>query len=475
MLEHAMLQNNTIIDTTALRSCRNLRTLRVDGNSLSSFNGSGLNKLTLLNLSHNQISSTDGLQHLKQLHTLKATHNQLTSLGGLVSLLSLEEMHLSGNPLGNGGAGLKGLQAFKLLQSLHLDECNLNNTMLRSLKQPLPSVQEVSLAGNALTQLAHVAHAFPNLRVLDVSGNALPVLNEQGCSPLGDLVPLSALVDLSVAENALCLGGAHSVTGAAARAAGGGAAAPTKAEEGIQLLPTVGSWDHAVATLLPSLWVLDGVELRCLVTADASAGDEPPTPEWEAKQEDMLAAGLPTLPSSRLHATARVLLHGAGAVARNSAAGGVSEAVLGAADAAASAAALSAMRHSGASATNAPHRRSVATSVKERTASLLGTGVAEGMRGDFALQLKRRNGQLQVEQAKARGTLSSASALLPAAHAVGASLPPMDPMGAALSSDEGLDALFARIQRKHTPAWARDSDEDDSSSGSEGKKDTENE
>lgn len=463
-----MFHNNVIYNASVLSSCRNLRTLRLDGNMLESFNGQGLGKLTLLNISNNSISETDGLQRLKRLHTLKATHNALRGLGGLVSLLALEELHLSGNPLGPGSAALKGLHAFKALQALHLDDCGMNDDMLGALHRAMPSVQELSVASNGLTSLQGVAAAFPNLRVLDVSGNHIAQIESSGHHALAPLLSLPSLTELSLAENAVCSCSVHSIQQLvgtaptpARREAGNGADEAERDDAFVEVLAAEGSWDRAVVDALPSLWVLDGTPLRKLLQPPGGSHAAEEQEVWAIDQDAMLAAGLPTLPSARLDATARVLMRkggGAGAAAGGSAA---PYKLQDAAEAAASAAALKLLREGpldGQGTTAPAARQATGTAVQRRAAALMGTASAEEGRRSFEADLQRQAGALQLQLQAARGSLASAAGGEPALH-VGRSVAAGDPLRQALQGSHGLDALFDSIQRKHAPAWMQDSDE----------------
>ncbi|EER08645.1 Lumican, putative, partial [Perkinsus marinus ATCC 50983] len=87
-------------------NCRNsLRELRLSGNSIKHIPANGLDKterLELLDLSENQLTTINNISHLRELAVLRLADNHIESLLGLDGLGRLRELDLSNNSIKAG-------------------------------------------------------------------------------------------------------------------------------------------------------------------------------------------------------------------------------------------------------------------------------------------------------------------------------------------------------------------------------------
>ena len=113
----------------------------LDGNQLTSFDGTGLSGLTILSLNDNQLTSFDGTD-LSGLTNLSLGNNQFTSLDGFILPTSLTILDLDGNQLTSfDGTGLSSLTGLELQ----------NNQLTSFDGTGLSSLTELYLNGNPLT------------------------------------------------------------------------------------------------------------------------------------------------------------------------------------------------------------------------------------------------------------------------------------------------------------------------------------
>ncbi|XP_066541811.1 leucine-rich repeat and IQ domain-containing protein 1 [Hoplias malabaricus] len=207
-LRHIDVQENsiTIID---LGSLDRLEVLLLGRNQLTSIHGlDGAVNLTVLQLSYNFISHLSGLGSLKRLQRLSVDHNQLISTRGLCDAFTLLYLDCSYNHLSH----VEGLEHCVLLNTLDLRGNSLtespvlkNHVLLRELYLDdnsisslqgldscwLPLLRCLSVAQNSITQLPLLVDLL-SLGTLNVSKNCLSDLSNlclslQGCSRLLEL------------------------------------------------------------------------------------------------------------------------------------------------------------------------------------------------------------------------------------------------------------------------------------------------
>ncbi|KAL7878691.1 hypothetical protein AOLI_G00096650 [Acnodon oligacanthus] len=207
-LRHIDVQENCITYVD-LRGLERLEVLLLGRNQLTSIPGldSAVN-LTVLQLSHNIISHISGLGSLKRLHRLSVDHNQLISTRGLSDAFTLLYLDCSYNHLSH----VEGLEHCTLLNTLDLRGNSLtelpvlkNHVLLRELYLDdnsiaslhgldscwLPLLRCLSVAQNNITQLPLLVDLL-SLRTLDISHNCLSELRNiclslQGCTHLQEL------------------------------------------------------------------------------------------------------------------------------------------------------------------------------------------------------------------------------------------------------------------------------------------------
>ena len=432
-LEHVMVHFNELRDISAFGQCRSLKTLRVDGNKLGGLpHLPALGKLASLNASNTALDSTRGLGCLKGLRTLRLNRNAIQDLGEVVGLLHLEELHLSGNPLHS----LTGLQGLRALTTLHLDDCGLSHDAF-SVVPTMDSLHELSVSGNSISALAPLRAAFPSLRTLHACDNSLEVLQGPESHTLRMLASWDHLSELSLAGNPIL----------SQRPLDPPPSSPAHAESAA-IVPGLQAWDAAIAAWVPSLWVLDGLVVRQSDLGTPDGDQSPATPDWAAEQHSMLQAGLPTLPSSRLTATAQVLMQSM-ASARGSSQGMRDGVAAAAADAAASAEALGILKGTGSDAPGSS-RMSAAAAAAAKAAQLMGTADADRMQETWQAEAHRVNSRVAQEVGSLRRSLASAGA---------------EPAPPPLTSAQDIDDLFEQIRLRHMPAFLRD--ESGESSGGE--------
>jgi hypothetical protein len=116
--------------------------LQLENNQLTSVKG--LEKLTQLwgvGLKNNQLTDVKGLEKLTKLEELGLENNQLTDVKGLEKLTQLDGLFLDGNQLTN----VKGLEKLTQLKRLFLkDNPDLTKAQIDQLKKALPKCGIVS-------------------------------------------------------------------------------------------------------------------------------------------------------------------------------------------------------------------------------------------------------------------------------------------------------------------------------------------
>ena len=199
----------TSFDGTGLTS---LIDLYLNGNQLTSFDGTGLTSLTQLDLGGNQLTSLNGTG-LTSLTTLNLGGNQFTSFDG-TGLTSLTYLNLGGNQLTSfDGTGLTSLTQLEL----YINQLtSFDGTGLTSLTQLyLGDNQLTSFDGTGLTSLTTLILYSNQLTTIDVSNltslTYLELFNtEYGSNPM---TPESNNSVLSQLDNNGLSGGGFYTTG----------------------------------------------------------------------------------------------------------------------------------------------------------------------------------------------------------------------------------------------------------------------
>ncbi|XP_049339414.1 leucine-rich repeat and IQ domain-containing protein 1 isoform X2 [Astyanax mexicanus] len=207
-LKHIDVQENSITYVN-LGSLDRLEVLLLGKNQLTSIHGlDGAVNLTVLQLSYNIISRISGLGSLKRLQRLSVDHNQLISTRGLSDVFTLLHLDCSYNHLthveglehcallntldlrGNSLSEIPVLKDHVLLRELYLDDNSISS--LHSLDSCwLPLLHCLSVAQNNVTQLPLLEDLI-SLKTLDFSHNCLSELKNiflslQGCTRLQEL------------------------------------------------------------------------------------------------------------------------------------------------------------------------------------------------------------------------------------------------------------------------------------------------
>ena len=202
-------------------SSRNLETLYLQNNSLTLLTPSifvHLSKLVSLNLSRNSIAShlisEETFSGLTNLHALDLSFNQLSSVEAVVfsRMTSLRMLNLQHNKVHTVSAGafssLKNLQILSLsfnsiervevaafdglssLTSLSLDHNGLRSLHADQFLSSSPTLEDLSLNDNHLTEVPQTLTHLAQLRTLDLGENEISELKE---SDFGNLLQLYGL------------------------------------------------------------------------------------------------------------------------------------------------------------------------------------------------------------------------------------------------------------------------------------------
>lgn len=129
----------------------NLQYLDLSKNLIRNLTPIKVSKLGYLNLSHNEIMSTDQFQPHANLKILELRANKISGLGGLKSMSKLEELYLSENSI----VYIDTLEDLPMLKKLHLRKNNI--VVVEEDKIPeLPELQYLNLRENLLKDFGKV-------------------------------------------------------------------------------------------------------------------------------------------------------------------------------------------------------------------------------------------------------------------------------------------------------------------------------
>ncbi|XP_028670697.1 leucine-rich repeat and IQ domain-containing protein 1 [Erpetoichthys calabaricus] len=205
-LKYIDVQEN-FIQSINCQDLEKLCVLRISKNRLTSIHGlDGASNLQVLEMSYNNITRIGGLESLKKLQRLVIDHNQLINTKGLKETPTLLHLNCAYNHLSN----IEGIDHCFLLQTLNLQGNNfseppnlLNHVLLK----------ELYLDDNNISSLENLSLSWlPVLHLLSVSQNVITQL-----SPLSDLISLRKFkinnVCLSDLENIVhCLKGCQNLS-----------------------------------------------------------------------------------------------------------------------------------------------------------------------------------------------------------------------------------------------------------------------
>ena len=105
-----------------------------------------MRSLSVLNLSHNEISTIENLERLGALTKLDLSYNRITEISGLDSLSRLIHISLSANRLRE----LAGVEVLRGLEVLLADQNEIEDVGSLSTLSWLPALHTLSLSGNPL-------------------------------------------------------------------------------------------------------------------------------------------------------------------------------------------------------------------------------------------------------------------------------------------------------------------------------------
>eukprot|EP00075_Anas_platyrhynchos_P018086 XP_027307339.1 leucine-rich repeat and IQ domain-containing protein 1 isoform X9 [Anas platyrhynchos] len=230
-LQVLTLRRCGLVALEGLSSCKDLKYINVEENSIEMVDCENLENLCILILNKNHISSVCGLDGCINLQNLELSYNRITRIGGLESLKNLQQLNVDHNQLINTKGlceaptlihldcsfnhltQIEGIESCGLLQILKLQGNNLqelprleNHVLLRELYLDdnsicamkmlplywLPLLQILSLSQNSLTELVPL-NSFVSLEKLDIKNNCLSDLKSviawlSGCNNLRELL-----------------------------------------------------------------------------------------------------------------------------------------------------------------------------------------------------------------------------------------------------------------------------------------------
>ncbi|XP_065890900.1 leucine-rich repeat-containing protein 23-like [Dysidea avara] len=186
-LRYLDVSNNKISDISCLNNLSQLIVLKADHNLLQSASIAPLAYLQVLNLAHNNITTTEGITH-PLLENLDLSFNQITELSDLsetnlptlttldchgnaltgarnINIPTLQKLYLATNQINT----LEGLGHLTQLTTLHLRENQLKT--LDGLTEQMSALQYINLRGNPIEDIKEVAklQCLPFLRALILS------------------------------------------------------------------------------------------------------------------------------------------------------------------------------------------------------------------------------------------------------------------------------------------------------------------
>ncbi|KAM8820081.1 leucine-rich repeat- and IQ domain-containing protein 1 [Eudromia elegans] len=200
-----ILSKNHLSSVCGLDGCTNLRSLELSYNKITRISGlESLKNLQQLIVDHNQLISTKGLCEAPTLMHLDCSFNHLTQVEGIENSGLLQILKLQGNNLQE----LPRLENHVLLRELYLDDNSISSMRTFSLFW-LPLLQILSLSQNSLTELAPL-NSCVSLEKLDIRNNRLSDLKSvivwlNGCHKLTELsISGNPLLQETMWRSSLC-------------------------------------------------------------------------------------------------------------------------------------------------------------------------------------------------------------------------------------------------------------------------------
>ncbi|MEJ5903736.1 NEL-type E3 ubiquitin ligase domain-containing protein [Pseudomonas kermanshahensis] len=173
-----------------------LRALSLRNQQLATLSGDFLRRFPNLedvDLTGNQLSTFEGLEHLPRLRRLYLGGNLLETLDGLGNARQLTDLDLSGNQFVELPAGIEQLE--------HLASLDLSFNQIAVLDDragQLPNLENLQLGGNLLNDVPRSLGNLARLSILNLSANRLTRVPEQ-------LNGLGRLTRLDLRDNAIVL------------------------------------------------------------------------------------------------------------------------------------------------------------------------------------------------------------------------------------------------------------------------------
>ena len=179
-----------INDLTALSGLKKLRTLHIEGQSVTNVGPlSGLGALEELNLRYNEITDITPLSTLGNISSLNLQSNRLNQMPDISRLSFLEDLYLEDN----GIASLSGLESSSLrslrlsgnaIQTAsisnidNLSYLELNNNPLKSLSfADSQAINHLSIDQTGFVGIESLANISDTLRYLDARGNSIVLID----------------------------------------------------------------------------------------------------------------------------------------------------------------------------------------------------------------------------------------------------------------------------------------------------------
>jgi Leucine-rich repeat (LRR) protein len=214
-LKTLRLTSNGLYTTAKIPMLSSLENLYIDGNSVTDFSGitrqknlqylslaqntadidlkqlSTLTKLRELDLSGTNTKDYTPLKDFVSLRSLNLNTQQNTDFSKIPVMNKLEAFDLSGNHFGSSNAGLmSALKEFTALKKINLASNDIStlyvltdyyfqernvfgyNEDFKTTKALFPSLEDLNIAGNSVTELDALT-LYPNLKRLDLSSNSV--------------------------------------------------------------------------------------------------------------------------------------------------------------------------------------------------------------------------------------------------------------------------------------------------------------
>ncbi|PNH10832.1 Centrosomal protein [Tetrabaena socialis] len=223
MEDAGLLSEANLLALTGEDALEDVRELTLRNHKLQTFDQGDTRRLInlqIMSLSHNQLSSLAGFQHLRNLVSLNMNFNGLTSLEGISHCTALQHVFVSNNRVRDPSP----LAPCTNLQTLHLFRNNIASLELAvaTLSQ-LPRLKELELGANPCSMADDYKHRLVlQLELESLDGDAVGQLdydlaNEHyaahgGMSALGPRVDILTLEDVDASASTAAAAGSHAAS-----------------------------------------------------------------------------------------------------------------------------------------------------------------------------------------------------------------------------------------------------------------------